>query len=323
MKTCKNSVIKCATKLILVLVLALSSLGLFACKPEDPTITTSVTVSSFYVIPDGVEVVLNEENPNQTITIDSMFAAADVKLESMFKFTTMVNGATTNKHISDSMVNQNDYIRLNKCIKYYVEDSSGNLQLHNRSNTMLSHVFLPVDDKIWDYSTVLNEEYKKHVLEYKIDQSLFPEIYGKAPYAEQYIEYSLTILVEDNTGDREVEFKINGAVQTENIGELEESKYFYNARTFLYEKTNKESDYVLLDISVIDKNTKEIICKNTGETSNKILVKSLSVDDNKHYDLYNSDMLSRGLYVIRIAYEGNETYAQTIEYVYIYVYESL
>ncbi len=327
MKTCKKFTFKNAIKLLLVLTISLSSLSLFACKQEEPTITTSVTVSTLFTISnqDGFEVTLSDENPNQTVTISSDQLVIFPEIISLYDIMRDNVKEKTKLYFYDHRVTTEEYRRIKDAVTYYVEDKNGNQKIiYERANGIANYTEISSSDvKKWDYSTRLNEQYEKHILKYKIDKSKFPEIYGEAPYEEQYLEYSLTILVENTSGDKEVEFEIPGAVQVKNINqdfELGASKYLHNARTFLYEKPSSNSDYVDINVNVIDKETKELV---TNSISQNNMIYARRLADDRFIDWYLYDTFPTGMFLAKIKYKGNETYKYNVEYVYIYVYESL
>ncbi len=333
MKTCKKFTFKNVIKLLLVLTISLSSLSLFACKQEEPTITTSITFDSYYSYPsifDGV--VLNDENPNQTVTVSTeTLVLNSFKFRSKYSFYRSDENGTNRVVINDGHLSTDKYRKIRDCISYSYEDDEGNLVdgTYLRANNMFNFsetIYRDAEDNRWDYSSCLKETSKKHVLKYKIDKSKFPEVYGKAPYAEQYIEYSLTILVEDTTGDKEVEFKIDGATQVENLPyyDTDHKNFLYTkqgAKTYICEIPST-SNYAEIQVNAVDKETGTVLATEPGIG---IWYDAIKITDNNYMTGGNSisTNLYAGFYVCRLIYEGSETHQFHVEYVYIYVYKSL
>ena len=96
-------------------------------------------------------------------------------------------------------------------------------------------------------------------LKYKIDKAQFPEIYSK--YNERYLEFSLTILVEDGCGDKEVDFVIEGATQVANLTGTRGQQYLYgDAKSYIYEIDDLLWDMpkTLLSASAWDRNKERL-----------------------------------------------------------------
>ncbi|MBR6737341.1 MAG: hypothetical protein IKL82_03140 [Clostridia bacterium] len=331
MKNKKSFINNNVIKLVLVMVIALSSFSLFACKEEEPVITSSITVSPYYEqainqVSSQVyfTVELTEENPNQTITLPTSFLFGYPKLKTEYCLERISEKGREEVYIKDTDIDDiQDYYKIEKAISYYIENNEGELEeISNSARTNTMHNYSDtIDSTSIDYSTHLNEQTKKHVVKYTVDKSKFPEIYGNAPYENRYINYSLTVLMEDNSGDKEIDFVIDGATQVKNFFYDSRAHYTRDLKNYIYEK-DKSSTYETIKVSAIDKETGVVLTDNLVGRAVRVESKKIS-DDMSFNDYIGADSFANGLYIVHLYYEGSETHKYKLEYVYLYVYESL